>query len=344
MSELELTDSMKPCKAIILGLSLLIISVSLNAQITQKRDEIFIRDPFILANEQDHTYYMYSSSYSLDVMPNKRNGIVVYKSKDLNNWNGPYPAYEMGQDFWADTKHRSWAPEVHKIENNYYLFASFTDDRVKLEQADGKDYAVKRFSQILVSNSPMGPFEPLGKKPQTPQDWMSIDGTPYFENGKKYLVFCHEWVQIRIGTINYVQLSGDFSKAKGKPVLMFMADQAKWTKYLTNIGDKKYEGIITDGPWLYKTKSGELLMLWSSFSRSGYAVGIARSKSGLLRGPWLQDEKPLFESDGGHPMIFKTFEGKMVMSLHQPNSGKIRARLYEIIETDKTLKIVGEYE
>lgn len=41
-------------------------------------------------------------------------------------------------------------------------------------------------------------------------------------------------------------------------------------------------------------------------------------------------------------MIFKTFDGRLVMPIHQPNSGKIRARLYEIEDVGTTLRIQGE--
>jgi hypothetical protein len=79
-------------------------------------------------------------------------------------------------------------------------------------------------------------------------------------------------------------------------------------------------------------------MLWSSFGNKGYAVGIAESSNGKLTGKWTQKER-LFETDGGHAMIFKTFEGKMILTLHQPNSGDIRARFFEVEEKNETLVI-----
>ncbi|MGO4369553.1 glycoside hydrolase, partial [Paenibacillus sp. MCAF20] len=76
---------------------------------------------------------------------------------------------------------------------------------------------------------------------------------------------------------------------------------------------------VTDGPYLYHTENGELHMLWSSGSKTGYAIGIARSESGKIEGPWLQDETPLFAEDGGHGMLFRTFEGQLMLSIHAPN-------------------------
>ena len=74
---------------------------------------------------------------------------------------------------------------------------------------------------------------------------------------------------------------------------------------------------MTDGPFIYKLKSGKLLMLWSSFSIEGYAMGMAISECGV-KGPWRQIEKPLFSKDGGHGMVFD-FNGKTYISIHHPN-------------------------
>ena len=76
---------------------------------------------------------------------------------------------------------------------------------------------------------------------------------------------------------------------------------------------------MTDGPWLHRLPGGEMLMLWSSFSVDGYTIGVARSASGQLPGPWLQDTRPLYISDGGHCMTFRDFDGNLWLSFHQPN-------------------------
>jgi len=41
-------------------------------------------------------------------------------------------------------------------------------------------------------------------------------------------------------------------------------------------------------------------------------------------------------------MIFKTFDGRLVMPIHQPNEGKIRARLFELEDVGDTLRIQRE--
>ena len=49
----------------------------------------------------------------------------------------------------------------------------------------------------------------------------------------------------------------------------------------------------------------------------------------------------IFDNSGGHGMIFKTFEGKLMITLHQPNNGeKERAQIYELIDNGDSLEIV----
>jgi hypothetical protein len=62
-----------------------------------------------------------------------------------------------------------------------------------------------------------------------------------------------------------------------------------------------------------------MIMLWSSFSAGGYTIGVARSISGQLLGPWLQDTQPLYSNDGGHCMTFRDFDGNLWLSFHHPN-------------------------
>ena len=83
-------------------------------------------------------------------------------------------------------------------------------------------------------------------------------------------------------------------------------------------------------------------MLWSSYGPNKYATGIARSVSGTLAGPWEQQAEPIWQEDGGHPMLFKTFDGRLAMVLHQPNRTVERARFFEMEDLGNTLRIKEE--
>ena len=176
---------------------------------------------------------------------------------------------------------------------------------------------VCRGTQILVADSPLGPFLPHSSTPVTPSDWECLDGTLHVDNeGKPWMVFSHEWVQVGDGEICAIPLREDLSAAAGEPVRLFTASQAPWTIELNSKGRK---GYVTDGPWMHYLPDGELLILWSSHGESGYSIGIARSKSGKITGPWNQDKEPLYAKDGGHCMTFRDFNGALWVSFHHPD-------------------------
>ena len=65
-------------------------------------------------------------------------------------------------------------------------------------------------------------------------------------------------------------------------------------------------------------------MIWSSWKGKNYVLIAAYSQTGKIRGPWVQDKELLFEANGGHGMLFNTFDGKLMLSMHyvDPKSGK----------------------
>lgn len=168
---------------------------------------------------------------------------------------------------------------------------------------------------------------------------MTLDATLWVEDGVPYTVFAHEWVQIKDGTIEYVRLKDDLSGIVGEPKRLFNASDAVWSVKNTDYGCH-----VTDGPYLYRSKTGKLLMVWSSFSKTGYTVGIARSESGKLAGPWNQQDEPIYSADGGHPMLFKRLDGQLMMSFHSPNKGGLeRTKLFEMEDLGETLKIKSPF-
>jgi beta-xylosidase len=258
------------------------------------RQNLRIRDPYVLTDADEGRYYLYGTNHLL--------GFDVYTSADLDQWEGPFPAFRPEAGFWADRDY--WAPEVHRYRGRYYMLATL--------KAEG----VCRGTQIFVADGPLGPFRPCGGGPATPPDWECLDGTLHIDDdGKPWMVFCHEWLQVHDGEMCAVPLTDSLVAASGDPVLLFRASEAPWTVARTTGID-----YITDGPFLFRS-GRQLLMMWSSFGRDGYAIGISRSDSGSVRGPWTHDERMLFGKDGGHGMIFRSLEGEWMLTFHAPNKG-----------------------
>ncbi len=174
---------------------------------------IRMRDVCILPDPATETYYMVGPG---------RNSVRVYTSKDLTMWQGPKTIFRTPEDIWGDIRVIGiWAPELHKYKGKYYLFLTF-DTRNKFpEQWRNWLPRVTRGSQILVADQPTGPFTPFASRSTLPPDMMTLDGTLWVEDGKPYMVFCHEWVQITDGTIEYIPLKDDLSAIDGESTQLF---------------------------------------------------------------------------------------------------------------------------
>jgi beta-xylosidase len=269
-----------------------------------KKNEIALRDPFILPFEG----YYYMTGTRAATCWGEADGFDGYVSQDLDNWDGPFEIFHRPDGFAPDRNY--WAPEIHLWKGSFYLFATFGNSRL----------GNRKGTMILKSDAPLGPYHVHSDGWITPKDWNCLDGTFYVsKDGNPYMVFSHEWVDIGDGEIMAMRLSEDLTHAVGQPRKLFAASMAKpWVRSIKN---RQWNGpiYVTDGPFLYRKNDKELLLLWASFGENGYAEAIARSDSGEITGNWSIDPIPLFADNGGHGMIFRTFEGKEYLVLHRPN-------------------------
>lgn len=256
--------------------------------------DINLRDPYILT--YDGKYYMYGSRGF------EHTGFDVYVSDDLENWTEPKSVFEGYDGFWA-TK-QFWAPEVYEYNGKFIMFASFKSDKHC------------RGTAALISDSPLGPFMEHSMGSLTPKEWEALDGSLYVEDGKPYMIFCHEWLQVGNGEVCYIELSKDLREAVSEPKILWRAKDAACFDEMSN-----EDGYITDGPFIVRNES-ELMCIWSTISNGSYMELVARSDNGKINGNWSVDKKALFEKDGGHGMIFKTYCGEYKFIYHSPNTPK----------------------
>ena len=281
---------------ILLLCSMLILSVCIvTASAFETVDTgVRVRDPFVL--KYDGVWYMYGTGL-------KQDGYGCVYSTDLKNWSKPVRVYEPegacdGEGDW-------WAPECHYYNGNFYLFATYRSAETG-----------KRGVGIFRSPDPLGPFEIITDGHITPKESDSIDGTLYVdEDGQPWMIYVGEWTSSEdgIGTMMAAKLSDDLTSFISEPILLFRAKE-----------ENSKNGFVTDGPCLYKTKGGRLIMLWSNFTESGYSVLVASSSSGRIDGKWRQQPGELYKAtekhgDGGHAMLFTDDSGELIMSIHSPN-------------------------
>jgi hypothetical protein len=266
-------------------------------------DSIRLSDPAILADKETNTYYMTGT------------GGLLWNSKDLKLWSGPYDIAKTDPNSWMGPNPMIWAAELHQYKNKYYYFATFTNRNVKIDTVAG-NIIERRASHILVGDNAQGPYLPMKDDIYLPADKPTLDGTFWIdEDGQPYMVYCYEWLQKGNGTIEKIELKTDLSGSIGEGKLLFKASDSPWSREKDANGNDK-PNKVTDGAYLFKTGSGRLGMLWTSWIYDVYTQGVAYSKSGTLDGPWIQEKEPITPPNFGHGMLFKTFEGKWLMSVH----------------------------
>ena len=298
------------------------------------RDEIILSDPCILADSLSQTYYMTGT------------GGQLWTSKDLNFWTGPYRVAETNPDSWMGSRPQIWAAELHQYKGKYYYFATFTNESIKIDTVRG-NVIPRRASHVLVSDVPEGPYRPMKDEIYLPEKQPTLDGTFWIDtDGKPYMVYCGEWLQNWDGTMEKIQLKPDLSGSVGQGKVIFRASDSPWSREVED--GRVRPNKVTDGPYLFRTGTGRLGMIWTSWIDDVYTQGVAYSESGTLDGPWIHEPKPITPPNFGHGMLFRALDGSWLMSVHSHknvNGRYIRVpHLFEVDLSGDKLKVGKKIE
>lgn len=249
-----------------------------------------LRDPCVI--KADGVYYMFGTGWS------------GYKSETLD---GKWESLGCVVEWPEDTDGDCWAPEVYEYNGAYYMFTTY-----RSKETGYRGCAIFRADNVA------GKYKLHSNGHVTPKDADAIDGSLYIDrDGQPWMVYVNEWTSTEdgIGRFSCAKLSSDLTEFISEPIELFRADDAAWCR-----------SAVTDGCWIYECQDGSLLMLWSSWDEYGYCVGLARSASGDITGPWehlddrLYSQKMTGRYDGGHGMLFTDYDGKLWMSIHSPNN------------------------
>jgi GH43 family beta-xylosidase len=298
-------------------------------------DSIRLSDPFIFADDASKTYFMTGT------------GGLVWKSKDLRKWTGPYNVVETDPESWMGSRPMIWAAEIHKYNGKYYYFATFTNRNVKIDTVKGNAIE-RRACHILVSSKPDGMYVPMQAPTYLPADAPTLDATFWVEDAKPYMLYCHEWLQNWNGTVEAIPLKPDLSGADGKRKILFFASDSPWSKEKTP-GGNVTPNKVTDGPYVFRTQTGRLGIIWTSWVYQTYTQGVAYSDNGKLSGSWIQEKEPITPPDFGHGMLFRSFEGKLLMAIHSHKADSMgryirTPHLFEVDDSGDKIVVGKSYE
>jgi beta-xylosidase len=287
-------------------------------------DSIRLSDPFILADHKTNSYYMTGT------------GGLLWKSKDLKFWEGPYRVAQIDSTSWMGPRPMIWAAEIHPYKGKYYYFATFTNRAVKIDTVKG-NVIDRRACHVLVSDKPDGPYIPMKDPIYLPASKPTLDATLWIDKDRKpYMVYCYEWLQNWNGTVEKIELKPDLSGTISEGKVLFRASDSPWSREKDENGNDR-PNKVTDGPYLFRTATGRLGMIWTSWVYDVYTQGVAYSQSGTLDGPWVQEKDPITPPNYGHGMLFQTLDGKMLMVIHShKNSNGRYVRIPHLFEVDLT--------
>lgn len=327
---------MQPMRSVLLFLLALPLLAQPSAGIKMKLAGISARDASILADADSRTYYLYASPEA------PASGVVAYTSKDLAAWDGPTSVFQVPSESWAKPAEGVRDPRVYAYRGKYYLFGTlFNSDSVIAKPPDSWRVNTTRGTQVFVSESPQGPFSAVpnsANKSYTPADSVSLGGSLYIEGDLAWLVYVHDWTQVVDAAIEAVRLKADLSAPAEAPIYLFKASDAPWLQQQT-AASRKPRYYPAGGPFLCRTRNGSLIMIWSSPRNGKSAVTVARSVTGKVRGPWTQGAT-LLSDDSMQATVFRTFDGRLMMLVHQPAAGGgARAKLVELEDILDTVRL-----
>lgn len=264
-----------------------------------KREDIHIRDPFVVV--QGGKYYLLGTTG--DDPWGHGSTLKLYESMDLENFS---EKCVMVTDGSLDEYTNLWAPELHEYNGKFYLILSV----FKKELGRG--------SIILSSDKLDGNFKMLTGEYVTPAGWGCLDATLFVHDGVPYLCFSNEWTTPITGdgdgSLFIAELDKELKSIVGKPKKIV---SGKYSGKAVEVSGEGAVGYVCEGPWLFE-EDGNIVLLWSTFTETGYSVLKSVSKNGVF-GDYECVGK-VFSKDGGHCMAFRDLHGKRFITLHQPNS------------------------
>lgn len=217
----------------------------------------------------------------------------IHTSSTLgNDWVITGSVFKSSADMpvWSD-KVTCWAPEIHFIpgKNNYVVYFA-----ARLSSSGALCVGVAE----SLTGSPLGPYKDSGSPLilSPPGSCFGvIDPTYHFDtvSNKSYVIYKHDGNSCGKPTNQYAQLLADDGMSldtSQQPIFLITNDPNSWEKNLVEA-----PWMIQRGSYLYLFYGGG-----GGYDTPGYSVGVARSTSGLLTGPW--------EKNSANPVL-RTFPG-----------------------------------
>ena len=290
-------------------------------------DTMCVRNPYILFDHDTDMYYMVAD------------GGYMWRSRDLTLWNGPYDILRYDTASWVGGSPAVTSPEIHKYRNRYYYMATF-------EPASGSP--VGKSSVALVADNITGPYMTIDREAVLlDAREVAVDPTfctDYLNVG--YMIYCHDGRQNGDAAVQIIRFTENLGRRMGEAYTMFNASQVPWSGGTVD-GKRKFSPII-ESPCLFHCGEDVMGMLFTTYKEGEKRVGVAYSETGTLNGPWVVEGEPLVDEDVGGAMLFKDYDGTLVMVVEKDTfAGGVARSVPRLIKCDSQfdkLQTKGNYK
>ncbi|GAV01452.1 hypothetical protein RvY_12162 [Ramazzottius varieornatus] len=246
------------------------------------------RNPILDRDAPDPWILRYNNTYLMTFT--MHDCIVIYQSDKLEDWRNATTAtiYTPPPNMYYEL----WAPEIHLIRGNLYIYYTATTNRSGTE---GHRMYVLRCND---ARNPLGNWTFEGKILDPICDWWAIDGTVLQHvNGKMYFIWAGRWEYADWTTDHLLQLliaemSDPLTIIRGSTRLL-NRPALDWEMH----GDEVHYGV-SEGPAVIETENYyHVPYSGSSTWTNNYALGmltINKSADPMIATNWNKAQRPVF--------------------------------------------------
>lgn len=221
--------------------------------------------------------------------------IVLWETEDITDL-----AHATTKEVWIPTDRSNafhlWAPELHRIDNKWYIYYTADDGNMDNHQI----YVIENESA-----SPMeGQFVMKGRIPTDKDNNWAIHATTFEHAGQRYMVWCG-WQKRRIDSetqcIYIATMENPWSLSSDR--IMISKPEFEWECQWVNPDGSKtaYPIHVNEAPQFIESKNKDRLCIFYSASGSWtpyYCVGLltAEANANLLDpASWKKSPVPVFQ-------------------------------------------------
>jgi GH43 family beta-xylosidase len=236
------------------------------------------------------------------------NSVEIWSSRHMTDWTRARKKIVWRKPSSGPMSNDIWAPEVHWLDNRWYIYFSATND------APERDPHRRIYVLESVNTDIFGDYMLRGQLKPTDADEYAIDGSIFLHNGRKYFLWSGREVSSGGPQNIYIAPMANPWTLSGARVLLSTPEYA-W---------EKHGWWVNEGPTMLSHKKRH----WLVYSASGgstpfYALGMLelKGRDPLNAKSWEKAREPVFKmNDDPRGGVYTVGHGSFVRS---PDAGEV---------------------